>query len=157
MSVTIGVHGGVPGHRQGQIEGEPTDGTHHTPQSTASQRGCTFNIIRMIKATLCKASPSISFAIEIYIIFIYNDNGIECDADSIMYRSGCINWIADGIVCNVNSITRYADNLAFTTESILWNLAHVLCNAVGVWNINYVVFMLSVFILLKITLWEVFF
>lgn len=33
-----GIHGGVPGHREGQVQGEPPDWAYHTPQPTASQR-----------------------------------------------------------------------------------------------------------------------
>lgn len=37
-----GVHGGVPGHRQGQVEGEPPHRAHHLAEPAACQRGCTF-------------------------------------------------------------------------------------------------------------------
>lgn len=36
-----GVHGGVPGHREGQVQGEPAHWAHNVAEPAASQRGRT--------------------------------------------------------------------------------------------------------------------
>lgn len=38
-----GVHRGVPGHREGQVQGEPAHGAHHVAQPAPCQRGCTLH------------------------------------------------------------------------------------------------------------------